>query len=57
MIYGIGIKNDVSTIAAAAEGYWVFLKALPKGEYALNCEGSCENGRVNLSANYQLKIK
>jgi hypothetical protein len=56
MIYGIGIKNDVS-IAAAAEGYWVFLKALPKGEYALNCEGSCENGRVNLSANYQLKIK
>jgi hypothetical protein len=52
----IGIKSGGSTIAAA-DGYWVFLKALPKGEYALSFAGSCENGRLNSGANYHFKVK
>jgi hypothetical protein len=42
---------------ACADGYWVFLKPLPKGEYALSFRGSCENGRLCSGANYRLKIQ
>jgi hypothetical protein len=41
---------------AAADGYWVFLKALPVGEYTLRFSGSCENGRLNSGAEYRIKI-
>jgi hypothetical protein len=50
----IGVKGG-STIASA-DGYWVFLKPLPIGEYALRFIGACENGRLNSGANYTLKI-
>jgi hypothetical protein len=51
----LGIKGGGSTIAAA-DGYWVFLKPLPKGEYIISFAGSCENGRLNSGANYHLSI-
>jgi hypothetical protein len=41
---------------AAAEGFWVFLKPLPKGQYNINFEGSCESGRLSAGANYKLEI-
>jgi hypothetical protein len=41
---------------AAADGYWVFLKPLPVGEYALRFSGSCENGRLNSGAAYRIRI-
>ena len=41
---------------AAADGFWVFLKPLPKGEYNIKFEGSCESGRLNAGANYKLEI-
>lgn len=41
---------------AAADGYWVFLKPLGKGTYKINFEGSCEFGRLNAGAEYELKI-
>lgn len=48
--------NGGNTIACA-DGYWVFLKPLPPGEYRLSFQGSCENGRLCSGANYQLKIQ
>ena len=51
----LGVKGGGSTIAAA-DGYWVFLKPLPKGEYHISFAGSCENGRLNSGAKYSLKI-
>jgi hypothetical protein len=51
----LGLEGGGSTMAAA-DGYWVFLKPLPKGEYIVNFAGSCENGRLNSGAIYHLKI-
>jgi hypothetical protein len=42
---------------ACADGYWVFLKPLPQGEYELSFRGSCENGILCSGANYRLKIQ
>ena len=47
------IKNTGST-HAAADGYWVFLKPIPKGNYAIHFEGSCENGRLSAGASYDI---
>ena len=48
--------NGGNTIACA-DGYWVFLRPLPRGEYELYFRGSCENGRLCSGANYKLKIQ
>ena len=50
-----GIKNSGLT-DATADGYWAFLKPLSKGNYAINFEGSCENGRLCSGASYELEI-
>ena len=44
------------TARAAADGYYVFLKPLPKGNYDIQFRGSCEAGRLNSGANYQLAV-
>jgi hypothetical protein len=49
------IKNSGLT-EAAAEGYWAFLKPLPKGHYTIRFEGSCENGRLSAGASYELDL-
>lgn len=41
---------------AAADGYWAFLKPVPKGNYTIRFEGSCEYGRLNAGATYELEI-
>lgn len=50
-----GVKNQGST-DAAADGYWTFLKPLPRGRYTISFEGSCEFGRLNAGAAYELEI-
>jgi len=50
-----GIKNHGST-DAAADGYWVFLKPLPPGFYNISLEGSCEFGRLNSGAVYEIEV-
>lgn len=50
-----GIKNSGLT-DAAADGYWAFLKPLPKGSYRIDFEGSCEDGRLSAGASYELDI-
>jgi len=42
---------------AAADGYWVFLKPLPVGEYEINFRGSCEQGRLSSGADYVITIE
>lgn len=49
------IDRGGSTLTAA-DGYWVFLKPLPSGEYLIRFEGSCELGRLNSGASYKLKV-
>ena len=41
---------------AAADGYWIFLKPLPRGNYTIEFEGSCEFGRLNAGASYVIEI-
>jgi hypothetical protein len=52
---GANIKGGGNTYASA-DGYWVFLKPLPLGEYTLSFSGSCEYGKLNSGANYHLQI-
>jgi hypothetical protein len=42
--------------SAAADGYWVFLKPLPPGNHRISFRGSCEYGRLNSGADYELYI-
>ena len=44
------------TTYASSDGYWVFLKPLPIGEYNIHFEGSCEYGKLNSGANYRLDV-
>jgi hypothetical protein len=50
-----GLDRGRDTLACA-DGYWVFLKPLPRGRYEINFRGSCENGILSSGANYVLTI-
>jgi hypothetical protein len=50
-----GVKYGGST-DAAADGYWIFLKPLPRGVHTIRFEGSCEFGRLNSGAVYEIEI-
>jgi hypothetical protein len=50
-----GVKNSGLT-DASAYGYWIFLKPLSKGKYNISFEGSCEFGRLNSGADYELNV-
>ena len=51
----INVRGGVSTLASG-DGYWVFLKPLPRGKYTISFSGSCEKGRLNSGANYNLEV-
>ena len=42
---------------AAADGYWIFLKPLPKGMHTLQFNGSCLAGTINIGTNYHLEVR
>lgn len=48
---------QLKSTLAAADGYWVFLKPLPVGEYEIRFRGSCEQGRLSSGADYIVTIK
>jgi hypothetical protein len=50
-----GVKGRQIT-QAAADGYWVFLRPLSVGKHTISFRGSCEKGRLNSGADYQLQI-
>lgn len=41
---------------ASADGYWVFLRPLPKGDHIVSFHGSCEYGKLNSGAVYHLWV-
>jgi hypothetical protein len=41
---------------ASADGYWVFLKPLPPGDYTVIFEGSCKDGKLYSGAEYNLQV-
>jgi hypothetical protein len=41
---------------ASADGYWVFLKPLPKGNHIVSFRGSCENSRLHSGAVYHIEV-
>jgi hypothetical protein len=50
----IGVKGG--NTSAIADGWWVFLKPLPLGNYEILFRGSCEFGKLNSGARYVIKI-
>jgi hypothetical protein len=42
--------------SATSDGYWVFLKPLPIGEYEINFSGSCSAGSRNVKVNYIITV-
>lgn len=50
-----GVSGGGSALAAA-EGFWVFIKRLAIGHHTIDFEGSCESGRLNAGAVYELEI-
>jgi hypothetical protein len=50
------VKGGGGSTHASADGYWVFLKPLPIGEYIISFQGSCEYGKLNSGANYRLEV-
>jgi hypothetical protein len=42
---------------AAADGYWIFLKPLPKGMHTLQFNASCLAGTINIGTNYYLEVR
>ena len=42
---------------ASADGYWTFLKPLPRGEHTISFQGSCEMGRLHSGAIYKVHIE
>jgi hypothetical protein len=45
------------TAHASADGYWSFLKPLPKGEHTISFQGSCEKGRLHSGALYKINVE
>jgi hypothetical protein len=41
---------------ATADGYWVFLKSLPKGNHQIYFHGSCSLGTRQITAQYHIEI-
>jgi hypothetical protein len=45
------------TTQMVSEGYWLFLKPLPPGQYTLHSFGSCLAGRIKIEVYYHLTIR
>jgi hypothetical protein len=63
VIFELQIHNDFARsnvggrTKASADGYWVFLKPLPKGNYNIRFEGSYEYGKLSSGAKYNIHIR
>lgn len=62
ILFNVKVSEDLFDIprggqtTATADGYWVFLKPLPKGKYNIRFVGACERGRLNAGADYQIRV-
>ena len=48
--------ENVNT-TAAADGFWIFLKPLPRKAYDLQFRGACEMGRLKTAVKYRISVK
>jgi hypothetical protein len=61
-VFGLYVHPDFDefhkggSTRAAADGYWVFLKPLPKGKYSIEFAGAYDNDRLASGATYQINI-
>jgi hypothetical protein len=61
-IFPLSVNEDIEGsdrgkhVLAAADGYWVFVRPLCRGEYNISFKGSCEEGRLNSGADYQVFV-
>lgn len=53
-IYGISVP---CTTRAAADGFWIFLRPLPIGEYDIHTAGACAAGRTRINADYHITVQ
>ena len=49
-------KIDGGNTLATADGYWVFLKSIPKGNHQIYFHGSCSLGTRQITAKYNIEI-
>lgn len=52
-----GLDSGYHDIPSAADGYWVFLKPPPPGNYDIEFIGTCENGRLSSGATYEIRVE
>jgi hypothetical protein len=52
---GLGTEGTGLT-RAAADGYWVFIESISRGNHLITFRGSCELGRLNSGADYQINV-
>lgn len=50
----LSVKGGGTTFASA-DGYWVFLKPLARGNYTVSFEGSCKYGKIKSGATYLIE--
>jgi hypothetical protein len=50
-------KMNGGNTFATADGYWVFLKPIPKGNHQIYFHGSCSLGTRQITAKYHLEIR
>jgi hypothetical protein len=48
--------GDAGPTRGISDGYWLFLKPLPRGQYTISNFGSCEAGRIKIGTNYDITI-
>jgi hypothetical protein len=50
------ILDKKCNTGAVADGYWLFLKPLPSGNYDIHCNGSCSSGKTTVDITWHLTI-
>jgi hypothetical protein len=50
------LRSEAILKRASSDGYWVFLKPLPKGKHELYFSGSCSAATRNVKASYKIYV-
>jgi hypothetical protein len=62
LVFNLSISDDnalrikAGTTRASSDGYYVFLKPLPKGNYSIAFQGACEGGKLKNGADYTVNV-
>jgi hypothetical protein len=50
------LRTKGGMTSASADGYYMFLKPLSKGEYDIRFQAACEAGRLNTAVKYRIQV-